>query len=318
MKTLVKLTKSNKHVPIFATVKVQAGRAYATDLDMRISDTAPPDVKDGLYHGAGFVEGLYHRSEIDPADFPQGIAQGDLLGSIDLPRSFFVNDMAWVFKAAVNEQTRYYLTGVCFHLNKIISCDGHRLHMATAPDTWPANDQCNSGMILPPETVRAVIDMVKEKKTVPSVRVAFHRCGFTFFIGEAVIESKIIDGTFPNWQQVVIPEKDYTHKTLYNPAHIAIAINQAKILEKINNGKLSKDGPAMVFERNIIRTNNTKELKNGDWQTGSLFITEIGFRAKYLADLPAGLLSYRESNDPIRIDTADGNRTAVVMPLRVS
>lgn len=102
------------------------------------------------------------------------------------------------------EESRYYLRGVFFSATgHMVSTDGHRLFCAKIPEAPDA------GTIVPIETIKAAI------KLAPKKAVTIDWNGNTF--GGVVFTP--IDGTFPNWRNVIPAPEGYQSGTMSTPAH---------------------------------------------------------------------------------------------------
>ncbi len=109
--------------------------------------------------------------------------------------------------AISTEETRYYLNGIYFHTIETggklklrsVATDGHRL--ARAEIDAPAGSEGMPGIIIPRKTVSELQKLVD----VPDVTVAIELSDtkIRFTIGGVVLTSKLIDGTFPDYQRVI-------------------------------------------------------------------------------------------------------------------
>jgi DNA polymerase-3 subunit beta len=123
----------------------------------------------------------------------------------------FVGDLDRVRGAASTEEVRYYLNGVYCHKLPggglaMAATDGHRLlvvsrHGDNIPDAFP-------GVIIPRKAL-AILSAVAGKKPAGEVRMAVSTVGALLrmtLTGDGwTLESKMIDGNFPDYTRVIPP-----------------------------------------------------------------------------------------------------------------
>ena len=130
---------------------------------------------------------LPHRFEV-PAK--------DLLGVID--RSKF---------AISTEETRYYLNGIYLHsavcdgskVLRAVATDGHRLARIDIP--LPDGADGMPGVIVPRKTVQELRKLLE--KQAGNVTVSLSDTRIQFQIDFVLLTSKLIDGTFPEYERVI-------------------------------------------------------------------------------------------------------------------
>lgn len=111
--------------------------------------------------------------------------------------------------AISTEETRYYLNGVYMHATteagkpvfRAVATDGDKLIRAAIP--VPAGAENMAGSIVPRKTVALVLAELKRKAAPESVAIEFGAAWVSFKIGAAVIRSKLVDGTFPDYVRVI-------------------------------------------------------------------------------------------------------------------
>lgn len=130
-KTMTKLTQTAGGIPMLKQIKVDNGKATATDMDYSIS--VPCSLENGMYHGLGFEKGMHNKSTMEKKDFPNDVPQiqKECRAQTALGLSY-IEHLEWVLKAASREESRYYLNGIFFDWTEndgvIVATDGHRLH----------------------------------------------------------------------------------------------------------------------------------------------------------------------------------------------
>ena len=109
--------------------------------------------------------------------------------------------------AISNEETRYYLNGIYLHAAKskdavtlrAVATDGHRL--AQVDLKLPKGADGMPGVIVPRKTVGEVQRLIEDTEAEMTIELSQAKIRFT--IGNVVLTSKLIDGTFPDYGRVI-------------------------------------------------------------------------------------------------------------------
>jgi DNA polymerase-3 subunit beta len=194
-------------------------------------------------------------------------------------------------RAMSSEETRYYLRGVFFDPPRpgcparMVATDGHVLAYHALPEDYP---DTAPESILPRESVALALAAIPAKG-VPPVHVQFYPSRMTITCGEAVIRSKLIDGTFPDYRRVV-PAQD-------NAMHIDLAagdVQRIKILATRDQARVIID-PANGTATHTLRT---LALIPG---TGQPFGVSGILLHRLLGSEDATLSNNDKRGDPIRV-----------------
>ena len=227
--------------------------------------------------------------------------------------------------AISTEETRYYLNGIYFHtiesdgklMLRAVATDGHRL--ARAEMEAPAGSEGMPGVIIPRKTVSEIQKLVDDPDVAVTTELSDTKIRFT--IGSVILTSKLIDGTFPDYQRVIPTGND--KKLVIDRQTFAQAVDRVSTISS-ERGRAVKlaigDGQVTLTVNNPDSGSATEELA-ADYDADPI---EIGFNARYLLDI-AGQLNGSEarfmladSGSPTLIhDTADENALYVLMPMRV-
>ncbi|MEL6257608.1 MAG: DNA polymerase III subunit beta [Pseudomonadota bacterium] len=227
--------------------------------------------------------------------------------------------------AISTEETRYYLNGVYLHCADVdgtptlraVATDGHRLALADTPA--PAGASGLSGVIVPRKAVgeiRRLLDGVQEPV---SVRISDAK--IVVVAGKAVLTSKLIDGSFPDYARV-IPKGNEKALKIDNKAFEA-AVDRVSTVsaERSRSVKLGLSEGRLTLAVNHAETGQGSEDLEADYSDAPM---EIGFNAKYLLDIAGqiqdaeALFHLNDSASPALVtDPADPGAQYVLMPLRV-
>ena len=346
-------------IPILSNVLISADGASielkATDLDLEVTEATAANVEQGgattvpahlLYD---IVRKLPDGAEVMLKTDENGASMTVISGRSSfklqcLPQSDFpelsAGSFSHIFRldssalraliertqfAISTEETRYYLNGIYFHtiesdgklMLRAVATDGHRL--ARAEMEAPAGSEGMPGVIIPRKTVSEIQKLVDDPDVAVTTELSDTKIRFT--IGSVILTSKLIDGTFPDYQRVIPTGND--KKLVIDRQTFAQAVDRVSTISS-ERGRAVKlaigDGQVTLTVNNPDSGSATEELA-ADYDADPI---EIGFNARYLLDI-AGQLNGSEarfmladSGSPTLIhDTADENALYVLMPMRV-
>ncbi|MGB6229210.1 MAG: DNA polymerase III subunit beta [Litorimonas sp.] len=341
-------------IPILSNVLLggEDGRLtlVATDLDIEVSETvdagvdapgqvtAPAhtlyDIVRKLPDGAQVRIMISDKGQLDvdagPAhftlpllpsgDFPKMSADG-LDTEFTLPASDLARLIDKTRFAISTEETRYYLNGIYLHardgLLRAVATDGHRLALAEQP--LPPGADGMPGVIVPRKTIQELRKLVDGADGDVTVAVSDAKIQFT--TGTVVLTSKLIDGTFPDYERV-IPRNNTKELVLDNKVFASAVDRVATIsAEKSRSVKLSLEQSNLALSVNNPESGQAREDLPVNYDADAL---EIGFNAKYLMDV-AGQIEGQDatfmlesaSSPALVTDSEDEHALFVLMPLRV-
>jgi len=346
-------------IPILANVLIQAEagevKLTATDLDIEVVETAPADVaQDGattvpahmmhdivrkLPDGAqlqfeqGPDEGRltvysgrsrFSLQALPPQDFPD-LATGELTHRFSLPAKDFKALLDNTRFAISTEETRYYLNGIYLHtvaaeggdMLRAVATDGHRLAQAQTPR--PAGAEGMPGVIVPRKTVLELSKLIEAADG--DLEVSLSTSKIRFGVDGLVLTSKLIDGTFPDYERV-IPR--HNEKVMEVDTKIFMqAVDRVSTIssEKGRAMKMNISGDRLVLTVNNPDSGSAEEELAVGYQSEPI---DIGFNSRYLLDIAAQLKGggatflLADAGSPAVIrDPSDDNTLYVLMPLRV-
>lgn len=257
------------------------------------------------------------------ADFPE-ISTGDLPHGFSLPASDLRALIDRTKFAMSTEETRYYLNGIYVHeadnegvkVLRAVSTDGHRLARFEMP--LPEGASAMPGVIIPRKTVGEIRKLIEDAADLIQVSLSENKVRFSF--DHVVLTSKLIDGTFPDYQRVIPQGNDKIVEV--DPKVFTKAIDRVSTISdgKSRALKITLNGKQMTLSASSPEAGSaTEEMEvNGDSNM------EIGFNAKYLLDITSQIegegcrLTLADSGSPTIIqDNSDPSALYVLMPLRV-
>lgn len=346
-------------IPILANVLIRAEKAKlalkATDLDLEVNETVPADVGAGgattvpahmiyeivrkLPDGAQVVlestgdravltiragRSRFTLQTLPESDFPD-LNAGDMTHSFKLAAADLKRMIDKTQFAISTEETRYYLNGIYLHAVtggksetlRAVATDGHRL--AQYEIALPAGAKGMPGVIVPRKTVGEVQRLIED--TEAEIAIELSQAKIRFTIGEVVLTSKLIDGTFPDYARVIPLGNDKELKVDKSEFEHAVDRVSTVSSERGRAVKLSMaDGRLTLSVTNPDSGSATEEIEV-DYGADPL---DIGFNSRYLLDIASqiegetALLKLSDPGSPTLIQDKDAKGALyVLMPMRV-
>lgn len=344
-------------IPILSNVLIeaQAGgtmRLMATDLDLQIDETIPAAVDQpgaitvSAHTLFDIVRKLPEGSQVELAaaegritvnagrakftlatlprdDFPM-IAEGELPTTFELPAETLKQIIDKTRFAISTEETRYYLNGIFLHVTdeatpmlRAAATDGHRLARVTV--ARPDGADGMPDVIVPRKCVAELRKLLDEVDG--SVGVSLSGSKIRFDLGQAILTSKLIDGTFPDYSRVIPTANDKILKI--DPKSFMQGVDRVSTIatEKTRAVKMALDRDKVILSVTSPENGAAAEEVPGEYAAMPF---EIGFNSRYLMDILGQI-----EGDLVEVHLADAaaptlireNDTSpalyVLMPMRV-
>jgi len=258
------------------------------------------------------------------SDFPD-IAAGEMPHRFTLPAGELKRLIDKTQFAISTEETRYYLNGIYLHtiesngmpVLRAVATDGHRL--ARVETTAPEGSAGMPGVIVPRKAVAEVQKLLEDAEAQANVELSPSKIRLS--IGSVVLTSKLIDGTFPDYQRVIPAGND--KQLVVERASFAAAVDRVSTISS-ERGRAVKlalaDGRLTLSVTNPDSGSATEEIEV-DYEADAL---DIGFNARYLLDITAqldgdtALFKLADPGSPTLIQDREGaSALYVLMPMRV-
>lgn len=143
-----------------------------------------------------------------PVDFPPGFDPWGADHAVTMTAGQLSRAIERTAFAMSTEPTRYYLTGIALHpvngLLRFVATDGHRLALHAMQTIDPVDFGADVVPIVPRDTVETLRALFR-KLTVPeaAVKIELSRKYVRFTCGMWTLESKLIDGSFPDYTRLL-------------------------------------------------------------------------------------------------------------------
>ena len=346
-------------IPILANVLIKADKdklsLKATDLDLEMTDGIAAEVAPGgattvpahmfyeivrkLPEGAQIViEGSGDRAVLSiragrsrftlqtlpESDFPD-LAAGEMTHSFKVAAAGLKRLIDKTQFAISTEETRYYLNGIYLHTAgtakagtlRAVATDGHRL--AQVELQLPEGAAGMPGIIVPRKTVSEVQRLMEDSEAEVLIELSPGKIRFT--VGQAILTSKLIDGTFPDYARVIPIGND--KELVVDKREFEAAVDRVSTVssERGRAVKLSiTAGRLLLSVTNPDSGSATEELEI-EYESDPI---DIGFNSRYLLDIAAqieseaAVLKLADPGSPTLIqDKEPHGALYVLMPMRV-
>ncbi|MEP6785349.1 MAG: DNA polymerase III subunit beta [Sphingomonadales bacterium] len=303
-------------IPILSNVLIEATddntlRFMATDLDLQIVDEAQASgieqagtttvsahtlfeivrkLPEGSQVSLSAADGRLHiaasryKSNLPTLprdDFPV-IAEGDLPTKFSLKAKTLRTIIDKTRFAISTEETRYYLNGIFMHVAddvlKAAATDGHRLARVTI--ARPEGAEGMPDVIVPRKCIGEIRKLLDEVEG--DVEISLSASKIRFDLGYTVLTSKLIDGTFPDYNRVIPTGND---KLLtIDPKSLAAGVDRVATIasEKTRAVKMALERDKIILSVTSPENGTAAEEVPGDYSAAGF---EIGFNARYLLDI---------------------------------
>ena len=219
-------------------------------------------------------------------DFPV-IAEGELPVQFELPTETLKQIIDKTRFAISTEETRYYLNGIFLHVSdaegslpvlKAAATDGHRLARVTMPR--PDGAEAMPDVIVPRKCIAELRKLLDEIDG--SVGVSLSPTKIRFDLGQAILTSKLIDGTFPDYSRVIPTGNDKILKL--DPKSFMEGVDRVSTIatEKTRAVKMALDRDKITLSVTSPENGTAAEEVPGDYAAAPF---EIGFNSRYLMDI---------------------------------
>lgn len=330
---MLSLTATDMDLEINEAVAAQVTEAGATtapahtlhDIVRKLSDDSQVEITvEGASMTVQAGRSVFRLSCLPVTDFPE-LGAGELPVSFEVPAADLRALIDRTRFAMSTEETRYYLNGIYVHaadnegvsVLRAVATDGHRLARFEMPLPEGALDM--EGVIIPRKAVGELRKLIDEAADTIRIDLSSSKVKFTF--DHVVLTSKLIDGTFPDYQRVIPEGNDKIVEI--DPKVFTSAIDRVSTISdgKSRAVKISMNGKSMTISANSPDAGSATEDVEIASDVSDL---EIGFNARYLLDITGQMggegcrLTLADAASPTIVqDASDSSALYVIMPLRV-
>src|ERR1700737_2924305 len=305
-------------IPILGNVLIRAENARlslkATDLDLEVTETLPAETATG---GSTTVPAhMFYDIVRKLPDGAQIVLEGDgdrSVLAIRAGRSRFTlqtlpeNDFPDLAAAATAKEPTL----------RAVATDGHRLAQIDLP--LPKGASGMPGVIVPRKTVGDVLRLIEDNEAEVAIELSQGKIRFT--IGNVVLTSKLIDGTFPDYGRVIPQNND--KELIVDKKDFEAAVDRVSTIssERGRAVKLALSAGKLVLSVTNPDSGSATEELEVEYASDPL---DIGFNSRYLLDIAAqiegevAVLKLADPGSPTLVQDKDSKGALyVLMPMRV-
>lgn len=342
-------------IPVLQNIKIVAKdnklSLYATDMDILINSTISCKVeKEGsttvpaqmffdivrkisqdkeisaYQEGESILKIKYDESKynlpcIAASEFPD-LEEGDIEEEIEIESQKLAKMIDKTRFAISNDETRYYLNGLYFHIKKEgdkshlcnVATDGHRLALSFIDFAKFKNP---FGVILPKKSVNEIRRIIDGAKT---IKIGISRVKIKISTGDNLMISKLIDGEFPDYNKILPKNNDKIAKI--NKKQFFDCVDRVSTVanDKHKSVKLTIENDKMDLEVSTNDGSFAHEILPVKY-SGEKIVT--GFNSRYLMDVISQIdneeltLKLKDSMSPTLIEGENMECEFVIMPIRI-
>ena len=329
------IVEPRQTLPILANVLVEAGsdavRLTATDLEVAARVSVPAKVtkpgsitisarklmeivkelpaaplairvQDNAWVALRCGGASYKLVGLAPDDFP-AVGVGESASWISLDGKVLRDMLAQTSFAVSHDESRYALNGVLFSVQakeiRLVATDGHRLALATRPLVNGGGGTVSG--IVPRKAVQEIARIVGSGE---EVQVSVSDNQFVLQMPSTLLMARLIEGTFPNYEQVV--PKAHPRKITVSKAPLSAALRRVSVLseERTKPVKLTLSPGTLKLAAYHPDFGEAEESLEVDYAGDEI---TIGFNSRYLLEALNA-----QTGEQIVLEMKDGMSPGVV------
>jgi DNA polymerase-3 subunit beta len=312
MNKVISVVPPKSTLPVLSTVLIEARenllKATSTDLDMSICASVSCEVSEEgavCIPARRFAEvakklptdevkiavedfrvkvecgrGKYELSGMEAVDFPK---MPDFKSEFrfTLPASILRKGDRRCLYAASMDESRPVLNGIFFQLFpnelRMVATDGHRLAKGSFAGSFVKE---KVEVVVPPKAIRQVVRLLSEEDK--DIEIGISKNYIMFEVQDSIIYSRVLEGPFPNYEQVI--PKETSKKLTANTEELIDAIARVSIFADTVTHQVK-------FSLRSDRVNlsvSTADVGEGQESVPATYDGEemdIGYNANYILDI---------------------------------
>ncbi len=221
-----------------------------------------------------------------------------------------------------NDETRHYLSGIFFHQTQIddknfltaVATDSHRMSVSKVQ----LNEKINfDAIILPKKAIFQLCSLLEDFDG--DIKISNVKSKIKFELKNSTLISKLIDGKFPNYVQVIPKNNEKKLEIDLKPFLNSVDRVASVSLDKKDGVKFNLTKDKLNLSVNNANSGDGKESLNVKFEHD----LDISFNSRYLIDVASQLdgdkieIFFNDTASPALIkDPADFNSIFVVMPMK--
>jgi DNA polymerase-3 subunit beta len=221
--------------------------------------------------------------------------------------------------AASQDETRHVLNGVLLAFKEakltMVATDGRRLALVEQEVEFPV--EAEQELILPTKSVNELLHILKDEG---NLKIYAHKNQVVFEFGNIMMSSKLVDGVYPNYRQVIPPGCD--ERVVLEREMLLTALRRVSLVttDKSNSTRLTFSSNQLTILTNTPDIGEARETMPIKYAGKEITVT---FNPEYIMDPLRSI-----DSDEITFEMNDGHSPAlikcggmpflyVLMPLRI-
>jgi len=280
------------------------------DIEITVTKNNTVSIKAGKSH--------FKIMGLGKEDYPK-LPEFSLENAIEIEQASLKESLSLTSFAISHDETRYVLNGVLISFQgenaRFVATDGRRL--AFYKKGLKKKLEKNNDMIVPAKTIHELIKLLTWEGT---VKIIHTQNKVIFYFEDTYLTSSLIEGNFPNYEQV-IPKEEKTQ----------VQANREEFLQAVRRASLltSPEAPALKFDfikNKIIVSSKSPNMGEAKEELPAEFKGQeitIGFNPGYFLDVLKNLndenvtISLTEADKPGLIKGREGY-LYVIMPMQLN
>lgn len=253
--------------------------------------------------------GLYRLASQPKDEFPTIVLE-ESEGQFDIDANLLARMITRTIFAVSTDELRATLMGVYFQLMKegfrCVATDGHRLvkihnNMFKSPDF-------QKNVIVPTKALSLILRNIEALDAPRNINIAFGENHLIFKLDETFIYSKIIEGQYPKYENVIPIDND--KKLIINRDQLAAAVRRVAIFSNSYTHQIK-----FTIQSNLLKI-SSEDIEYGGEGNEELEVKydsapmEIGYNGLYILDLIKNI-----DTDEVVFLLKDSVSAAIVTPI---
>jgi DNA polymerase-3 subunit beta len=226
--------------------------------------------------------------------------------------------------AVSTEDVKKILGGIFFDFSednflKLVATDGHRLALVMEPINFKFKRKIENGVVLPRKGMAELLKILEE--TDEDIKVSFDEKMAVFKTDTKILMMKVLEGTYPDYNQVMPRENDKILKINRQRFYEALSRMVIVSAERSNIVKISFLDEGIVVSSESPNEGEGKEFVEAEYKGSKM---DIGFNARYIMDVlevkedeVVEMRMLDELSAVLIKPSQDDNFQNVVMPVRM-
>lgn len=259
-----------------------------------------------------------------PEEYP-GLPKGEEKSLAQIESGILLEMIERTLYAVSTDEARYNLNGVYLEtkpeegLLRMAATDGHRLALVDRKIEGVDLSTLDKGVIVPKKGIHELKRLLEEDDE--PVKIGFKKGHAVVKKKDVLLVSRLIDGTFPDYEQVIPKDLNKTLTVTREP--LLASLKRVSVLAKERSGSVKLE----LGSNQLVISSTNPDLGEAREEIEVTYTGEpltIGFNARYLLEAVASMdakevrLSFNDELSPGKVCPAtDDSTIAIVMPMRI-